>query len=400
MVGWVWRGRRRAVGAVVVVSTVVALVPTVPALATGKVPGIDVSTYQRRIDWRQVASTRIRFAIMRASLGNTYVDDHYRRNVAGASAHGLVVGAYHYAKPGRAPWDARAEANHFLKVARNAPGDVVPVLDIEDSGGLNRQQLWRWAKRWLTRVQEATGLRAMIYSGNYFWSHYMGNTAWFGRHGYPHWVAHWYVPRPDVPARGWAGRGWTFWQWSATGRVPGIRGPVDLDWFGGRDLSAGTIASIDLTPAAGGAIVGPMLECGAGGSRCSRLLNPGAPVTLRAQPGPGVRLLRWTGSCAPAGAAPTCELTGRGRLTVSAVFARTGTSEPLSTPGSPGSAVAAEHRRTPCRPIDPDCVIEALLSSKLGTQLRELLPGLFEGHGHGSGAGRSSSHARAGRHSG
>jgi GH25 family lysozyme M1 (1,4-beta-N-acetylmuramidase) len=318
---------------VVVVSTVVGVAPaTTAAGGPRRVAGIDVSTYQRRIDWRAVGGTRIRFAIVRASLGNNYVDDRYRRNVAGASAHGLVVGAYHFAKPGRAPWDAKAEANHFLRVARNAPGDVIPVLDLEDSGGLGRRQLVRWAKRWLTHVRERTGLRAMVYSGSTFWAHSMGNTAWFGRHGHPHWVAHWYARRPAVPGRGWGGRGWDFWQWSASGRVPGIRGPVDLDWFGGRDLASGTIASLSVTPAPGGAIVGPMIDCGAGRRRCDRLANPRAPITLRASAGPGSRLVRWTGACASAGSAPTCRLSAGGDLDVSAVFERAAGTAPPAFP--------------------------------------------------------------------
>ena len=60
-----------------------------------------------------------------------------RRTVAGATANGLVVGAYHFAKPSLGLRDARGEADHFLRVARVAPGDVLPVLDIEETGGLS-----------------------------------------------------------------------------------------------------------------------------------------------------------------------------------------------------------------------------------------------------------------------
>ena len=45
------------------------------------------------------------------------------------------------AKPGPVPADPRQEADHFLRVARIAAGDIVPVLDIEYSGGRSAQQL-------------------------------------------------------------------------------------------------------------------------------------------------------------------------------------------------------------------------------------------------------------------
>jgi GH25 family lysozyme M1 (1,4-beta-N-acetylmuramidase) len=361
----VWRARRRAAATFLVVATVVPLVPTGSALARDRVPGIDVSTYQRRIDWRAVARSPVRFAIVRASLGNSYVDDHYRRNVAGASAHGLIVGAYHYAKPGFAPWDAKAEARHFLRVARNAPGDVLPVLDIESSGGLSRRQLWRWARRWLTIVRERTGLRAMIYSGSFFWQRYMGNTPWFGRKGYPHWVAHWDVRRPDVPGRRWAGRGWTFWQWSASGRVPGIDGPVDLDWFGGTDLLHGTISSVEVHPTAMGAVVGPRLACGSGDRRCHRLVNPTSELTLRARPAAGARLVGWTGACAAAGDTPTCRLTVVGRVGVSAVFAPywIGGAGIASIAEAP--AVVQAEAAARCGEVETGCALAALVAGGL-----------------------------------
>jgi lysozyme len=367
-VGWVWRRLPRALAVAVAVSTVIIVVPAVSATARDKVLGIDVSKYQHRIGWRQVASTRVRFAILRASLGNSYVDPRYRRNLTRATRHGLAVGAYHYAKPGHARWDARAEANQFLQVARNAPGDVVPVLDIEDSGGLNRRQLWRWARRWLNRVEEETGVRPMIYSGNYFWERYMGNTSWFGREGYPHWVAHWDVRRPDVPGRRWGGRGWTFWQWSATGRVPGIRGPVDLDWFGGKDLSRGTIASLAVAGPDDGTIVGPRIECGGGPSRCDRLADPGATIELRVRPANGARFVRWTGACAAAGARPTCRISATGRLEVSAVFDR----RPVGWRDTALLAIGGADGG--CTSFAPRCAIAALLSGRLGERLADVLP--------------------------
>lgn len=318
--GWVARRWTHVVFVLVVtVTTLLTTTAQAPALAGRKVPGIDVSRYQGRIDWSAVATTPVRFVIMRATLGNRFRDERYRRNLSGATAHGLVVGAYHFAKPGRARHDARAEADHFLRVSRVAAGDLLPVLDIEETGGLGPKQLRTWARAWLERVRLRTGVRPMIYSGSRFWHGFMRNTSWFARRGHPLWVAHWYVGRPDVPARRWAGKGYTVWQWSATGSVAGIKGDVDRNWVRG-SLRRGRIASIAVDPAAGGTIAGRRIECGITGERCVRLANPGDVITLRATPSPGSVLKRWTGACAPAGDAPRCTVRTFGANEVSAIF--------------------------------------------------------------------------------
>ena len=104
--GWVARRWRHAV--FVVAASTIAVVTSfgaVPAMAGPGVRGIDVSKYQGRIDWPAVASSPIRFVIMRATLGNAYRDERYVRNLAGATENGLVVGAYHFAKPSPGFWD-------------------------------------------------------------------------------------------------------------------------------------------------------------------------------------------------------------------------------------------------------------------------------------------------------
>jgi GH25 family lysozyme M1 (1,4-beta-N-acetylmuramidase) len=337
---WVERRWKHAFVAAALSATVLSTtVVATPAVAAPKVPGIDVSKYQGRIDWEMVSLTPIRFAIMRATLGNRYRDGRFARNAASARRNGLVVGAYHFAKPGLAPWDPRAEADHFLDVVRLRAGDVVPVLDIEETGGLNARQLKTWASAWLRHVERRTGVRAMIYSGNHFWHGSMANTAWFARHDHPLWVAHWYVRAPDVPGGRWAERGYTVWQWSAQGRIPGIRGPVDRDWMRG-NLEQGTVASLAVDPTDGGVITGDRLACGGRLGFCSRLANPGDAITLRAIPAKGARLVRWTGGCAAAGEGRTCTVTTFGDVRVSAVFAQIEAAAPSAqtVPSPPGSS--------------------------------------------------------------
>ena len=202
--------------------------------------GIDVSYHQGMINWTQVAAAGKQFAFVRATAGTLTQDSRYATYRSGARAAGLAVGSYHFANPDTAPNDAANEANWFLQNATIASGDLIPVLDLEVSNGLSPAALTTWAQTWLQQVSASTGVRPVIYTTPNFWSNSMANTDWFARNGYSVlWIAHWTsASQPTVPAGNWGGSGWTFWQHSSTGTVPGISGPVDLDRFDGTSLPA------------------------------------------------------------------------------------------------------------------------------------------------------------------
>jgi lysozyme len=340
------RARTGVVCAITLITAVLTVVPAPRAVAAAtKVPGIDVSMWQGDVDWTAVASTPTRFVIMRATRGNTYDDPRYAEYLAEASANGLVVGAYHRAKVGIGVGDAKDEADHFVEVAQNAAGDVLPALDIEEHNGLTVAQLTDWVRTWLARVYSRTGVRPMIYSSPHFWRTYLGDTTWFADHGYPLWIAHWNVPSPMTPAGDWGGHGWTFWQWTSTGHISGIGTNVDRDRFNGTGLVRGKIASLTVTPAAGGTITGARIACGGAAIRCSRLANPETVITLAATPDPGASLLRWTGECSDAGSSPTCDVSALGDKALSAVF---GYPVTVELQGTGAGAVTSSPARIEC----------------------------------------------------
>jgi GH25 family lysozyme M1 (1,4-beta-N-acetylmuramidase) len=215
---------------------------------TSYVEGIDISQYQQAIDWPEVAGAGKRFAIMRATLGQTYLDPLYATNHAGARAAGLQVTAYHFATPSTAPGDAVLEADWFVQNAALLPGDLVPALDLEQAGGLSATDLQAWVGAWLGEVYARLGVRSMIYTSPNFWTNSMGDTTMFADQGYAVlWVAHWFVPNVSVPANDWGGRSWTFWQYDDCGSVPGVSGCVDLDRYNGTDLAPVTF-NYSITP--------------------------------------------------------------------------------------------------------------------------------------------------------
>ena len=78
--------------------------------------GIDVSTWQGKIDWNQVKNSDVKFAILRSSFGSpdpSQVDNQFENNYKGAKAAGIPVGAYHYGYA-VSEAEARQEARFFL----------------------------------------------------------------------------------------------------------------------------------------------------------------------------------------------------------------------------------------------------------------------------------------------
>lgn len=211
--------------------------------------GLDVSYYDGAIDWAAVAGAGKRFVIMRATLGETYADPTYATNHAGARAAGMLVGAYHYAKPSSDPNDAVIQADWYANNAALLPGDLVPALDLEETGGLGTSDLQAWVAAWLGEVSTKLGVRPMIYTSPNFWATAMGGTTMFADGGYSVlWVAHWGITSPTVPGGSWSGNGWTFWQYTSDGAVAGHSGRTDLDEFNGTDLTPLTYAYTYVPP--------------------------------------------------------------------------------------------------------------------------------------------------------
>jgi GH25 family lysozyme M1 (1,4-beta-N-acetylmuramidase) len=208
-------------------------------------PGIDVSHWQGTIDWAAVAATGS-VRVREGDRGLTFAIRclAYKQ---GASGAGLALAAYHFARPDASANDAVLEADHFVQVAQVGAGNLLPVLDIEVSGGLDPPALTTWALTWLGEVRARLGVMPLVYTSPNGWKTRFGDTTAVADAGYPLWVAHWGVSSPTVPADDWGGHGWTFWQYTDCGSVSGIGGCVDLDRFDGTDLGTATIRRLTVS---------------------------------------------------------------------------------------------------------------------------------------------------------
>jgi GH25 family lysozyme M1 (1,4-beta-N-acetylmuramidase) len=294
----------------------------------GSLPGVDVSHWQETIDWGKVAADGQRFVIAKATEGRSFDDPMYASYRAGAEAQGLAFTAYHFARPDATANDAIAEADHFVAVAGLGPGNLIPVLDIERTGGLDPLQLTEWVLDWLGEVAVRLGVRPMVYTSPNGWETRFADTTAVADAGYSVlWVAHWNVSSPTVPANGWEGNGWTMWQHTDCASVPGISGCVDHDWFAHTSFDPVTIRGLTVSVGSPGGVVTTAPSRFACSSTCSANFDPGTLVTLTATPN-GAVFLGWGGACS--GTAGTCTVTMDADRSVMASFA-TDTTPPTAT---------------------------------------------------------------------
>ena len=208
-------------------------VEAVPAL----VQGIDVSHYQPNVDWERVKSTAS-FVFVKATDSTGVVDPRFISHWSGAKKAGLPRGAYHFFHP---KYDVDKQVANFTTHLKGDPGELYPVVDVEEFKdeyqAFKCEQLATMLQRFSQGVEKELGRKPMIYTNHQTWQESFCDHPYFLDH--PLWLAQ-YTSHPNQPKLppGW--KRWLFWQYSESGKVPGIAGAVDQSYFNGsvQDLKA------------------------------------------------------------------------------------------------------------------------------------------------------------------
>lgn len=188
--------------------------------------GIDVSRYQRTINWKNVKAMeekniKIGFVFIKATEGITRIDEQFRRNWLQADEQEIPKGAYHFFIASRS---GKKQAANFIQIVNLKKGDLPPVLDIEKTYGAKIKVIKSEVAAWLQAVENHYGVKPIIYTNIDFYENYLQQD--FSQ--YPVWIAHYLQPqKPRLEHK------WAFWQHSEAGRVNGIAAPVDFNVFSG-----------------------------------------------------------------------------------------------------------------------------------------------------------------------
>lgn len=185
--------------------------------------GIDVSRYQGKIDWKQVAADGVTFAILQAGYGReiSQKDPTFETNYAGAKAAGIKVGAYWYSYADTVS-RAKQEAATFLKAIEGKEFDLPLFFDQEYEKAilaLTDQQRTDIVLAF-TKAVTAAGYACGLYTSR---SYFSDNLKSAQLAGLKIWMAE-YGSKLNYSGKVWA------WQYSSKGKVKGITGNVDMNW--------------------------------------------------------------------------------------------------------------------------------------------------------------------------
>lgn len=204
-------------------------------IAAQTILGIDVSHHQGNINWQLVANDGKVFAYCKATEGMTYHDPNFTTYMTAGSNAGIVMGAYHFARPDNNT--ALQDANNFINTASSYIGNgfLPPVLDLEDPNSSTHldqiytsSQLTSWVQTWLDRVETQTGVRPILYLNSHY-AAYLNSSL----NSYGLWIAKPGTSPSTPPTNLGNWNTWLFKQYSWYGSVNGISGNVDLDSFHG-----------------------------------------------------------------------------------------------------------------------------------------------------------------------
>lgn len=194
----------------------------------GSRKGIDVSKYNKTIDWEAVREAGVEFAIIRcgyrgSTSGSLIIDPTFEYNIKGAIGAGIPVGVYFFTQAIN-EIEAVEEASMVINLIREYDVDYPVFVDSESAGGNGRADNLSPAER--TKIHTAfletitsAGYEAGIYaSAN--WLRNRVDTAQLA--GYHTWLAEY----ADVPSyEGY----YQMWQYTSKGQINGISTNVDLD---------------------------------------------------------------------------------------------------------------------------------------------------------------------------
>ena len=182
---------------------------------------LDVSRWQGRIDWDKVKKSGkidgVMLRVLGSKGGKPYLDPYFARNYAECARLGIPVGGYYYTCA-VTPRQTEEELAALRAALADKNFQLPLAIDVEDPRlrSLAPAKLSDLVAEAAAQL-EAWGLYAMVYTYTNF-----ADTALAAQPLAPYdlWLADYRGKRPA--------RRHGMWQYTSSGKIPGVSGPVDL----------------------------------------------------------------------------------------------------------------------------------------------------------------------------
>lgn len=190
--------------------------------------GIDVSKWNKEIDWEKVKAAGVDFAIIRcgyrgSKTGSLVEDPYFIKNIEGAQAAGIKVGVYFFTQA-TTEIEAVEEASMVLMLCKGYKLALPVFIDTEGAGGDGRADGLSVESRTAVceafcRTVENAGFNAGVYASKNWFENNL-NTEHIS--DYTIWLA-------QYSRRATYGGDYDLWQYTSAGTVDGIGTRVDLN---------------------------------------------------------------------------------------------------------------------------------------------------------------------------
>ena len=191
------------------------------------IKGIDVSEFQGKIDWNKVKADGIEFAILRVGFGmdiKSQDDKYIEINISECERLGIPIGVYLFSYANTVA-KASSEAEHTLRLVAGHKLPLGVWYDIEDnktSGSVSKSTLTDIINKYCSIIKEA-GYNVGIYA-NLSWLNNKIDSSLQDK--YDIWVAQYYKECQYK-------KDYKIWQYASDGKVDGISGNVDMNYYYG-----------------------------------------------------------------------------------------------------------------------------------------------------------------------
>lgn len=188
--------------------------------------GIDVSSYDGKINWSLVGNSQVNFAILRSITKSGKADIRFEENYQGARGSKLATGIYMFSYA-MSPEQAVKEAMLAIELLAGRPLELPVFVDMEWDGqrSLSRAQVTDIALAFVNTIVKNSAYKAGVYC-NLDW---YKNVLEPDKIPYPFWIARYGITGTPELADKPKAQDLVAWQYTSEGRVPGIEGPVDMN---------------------------------------------------------------------------------------------------------------------------------------------------------------------------